>query len=190
MTERKLPKLSEQTAAYKLFHYPFMWLVPENSTYDVNSTEYFGLFTSGDADVDFARASMDTARYLSTDEAAALHATGARVTISDPCDAVAIYKYIVQHLEDWLNYVEKVQHFKRNKAIPIKGLKEFNDLATILVPVARRHGLVDQLDLYSANRARRGFSSRYEAPHDPSKAVHSNVTYNKIAAVANAKNRR
>lgn len=186
----KLPKLSEQTAAYKLYHYPYLWLFPANAGYNANHTEFFGMHTSGDADVDLARSSMPSEQYITTDIAAELHSKGVALSISNPQDAVVVYKLIVEHLEDWLKYLETVRGFSRKRTVPLKGLKEYNDLATILVPVARRFGLVDQLDLYKNNRSRRRMSSFYEAPTDVSKAVHSHYTYNAIAALANAQNKK
>jgi len=173
MKEVRIPKLKDQSAAYKLFHYPYMWMFSSNEKYDENDTEFFGRATSGNAQLDYNIATAKTAQYITTAEAAEMSARGVSVTLVDPEDSITIYLTICQHLADWHNQVQRAGVISKLRHVPVEGLKEFNQLARNLALVGRRHGLVDKFDPYKAARSRRTFKMGYTPEVNLATATHS-----------------
>lgn len=170
------------TAAYKLFHYPYMFMVPRNETFDINDTEYFGRVSSGNAKWDQEMASVLEAMYLTPAEVAAYMARKVRVDICDPRDAVVIYRMIADHLNDWLKVLN--QGAVRRRKVPLKGLKEFNDLARSMAKIGRRHGLVE-LEIPTERVAhRRSFDAGYVPPIQLKDFAHDDSVYNQIQSLA------
>lgn len=180
MKERRTPRLADQSPAYKLFHYPYMWIYADNENYDENDTEYFGRLSTGNDQTDMALATVQTERYRTPAEAADLIGRGIGVSLADPKDAIVIYGLICDHLRTWQKYLERGASLKRQRDVPIEGLREFNTLARQLVVVGRRHGLVDSLDPYAESRKRRTHSLGYVAPRDLTQAQHSDDSLNRI----------
>jgi hypothetical protein len=152
----------EHSAAYKLFHYPYMFYVPRNETFDENDTEYFGRVSTGNEAWDLQLASAMEPVYMTPAEAAEFAGRKVRVDIHDPKDAVVIYRMLADHLNDWHRVV--TQGAIRRKAVPLKGLREFNDLARQMAKIGRRHGLVELEIPSEQKRHHRTFSSGFVAP--------------------------
>lgn len=130
------------SAAYLLFHKFWLCQVPRNEMMDVNDFEYFGVMLSGNKEWDERLATAMEVTSISVAEMAQLMADGVPVTLNDPADAVPIYKLIIQHLKDWRDALIEQTFWERT--IPLKGLTEFNQLASAIMPIARCHGLVDE----------------------------------------------
>ena len=183
MKERLIPKLKDQTPAYKLFHWPYMWMYAENENFDDNDTEYFGRLTTGNKEFDMKLATANSHRMITTEKAAELAGRGVAMYLDNPKDAVVIYNIICEHLWSWHDHLSRPGSFGRFRDVPLEGLKEFNDLARNLANVGRRHGLVESDDPWAVNRNRRAITMGYVPVIDLSKAVHSDQTYNEIAAL-------
>ncbi len=180
---RMLPPKEKRTAAYKIFHYPFMWKFADNETFDVNDTEFFGRLSSGNAEFDAALATAKSDRYMTTDKVAEIADRGVSVILADPIDSIDIYNMISEHLNDWRVHLRRPGAFGKFKDVPLKDLKALNGLARGLALVGRRHGLVEDNDPYEKNRARRAHSIGYRAPINYSEITHSDETYNEIATL-------
>lgn len=183
MAEKLQPKLKDQSPAYKLFHWPYMWMYAENEDFDVNDTEYFGRMSSGNAELDMKLATANTERYITTSQAAELAGRGVAMYLNNPKDSIAIYNLICEHLYKWYDHLSRPGSFGRHRDVPLSGLKEFNDLARSLAVVGRRHGLVEKLDPYEENRRRRSIVLGYAPALDLKGMVHSDQIYNEIAAL-------
>lgn len=175
------------TAAYKLFHYPYMFLVPRNETFDVNDTEYYGRVTTGNVEWDMALASAMEPHYMTPAEAAEMVGRKVRVDLHDPKDAVVIYRMILDHLTDW--YKLLYQGGVRRKLVPLKGLREFNDLARGLAKIGRRHGLVELEVPSERKRHQRSFTIGHLAPMQLKDFEHDETIFNQIQALASIRQR-
>ena len=183
MKERLIPKLKDQTPAYKLFHWPYVWMYAENENFDVNDTEFFGRLATGNAEFDMKLATNNSHNFITTNVAAELAGRGVAMYLDNPKDAVVIYNLICEHLWSWHDHLSRPGSFGRYRDVPLEGLKEFNDLARNLAKVGRRHGLVESDDPWAVNRNRRAITMGYVPIIDLSKAVHSDQVYNEIAAM-------
>ena len=135
-----IPPPEQQSPAFKLYHWYFQCLVPANATYDVNDVEYFGIPTTGDRDWDLALATADTDRAFVAADMAVAVSSGSPLTLADPTDAVKLYLIIFEHLCDWRDHL---RNSLMNREIPLQGLTEFNQLARLMLSIARRYGYQD-----------------------------------------------
>lgn len=181
--EKFLPKLKDQTPAYKLFHWPYMWMYAENEDFDENDTEYFGRLTTGNTEFDMKLATANSERYITTAKAAELAGRGVAMYLNNPKDSIVIYNLICEHLHKWHEHLSRPGSFGRYRDVPLAGLKEFNDLARNLAVVGRRHGLVEKMDPYEENRRRRAITLGYVPVLDLKSMNHSDQVYNEIAAM-------
>jgi len=126
------------TAAFMLFHKWVFWRVPEYATITKYASQEHGLFLPDDPKKAQAILLNKKSIYLHPSDAAVYAATGGALDITDPNDAIMVYGWIMEHLADWLRYMEQPHLMVR--AVPIEGLREFNALAGKLFPVANRYG--------------------------------------------------
>lgn len=164
-----IPPPSKQSPAFKLFHWHYQCIVPANATYDVNDLEYFGIPTTGDRDWDLQMSSADTDRSYSAADMAAMVANGAPLSLLDPRDAVAIYLTIFEHICDWRDHVRNTLVVR---PIPLEGLFQFNQLARLMLTIARRYGYQNQISNKVVKTGR-----WFEANNDES-AVLGKITHN------------
>ena len=175
------------TAAYKLFHYPYMFMVPRNELFDVNDTEYFGRVSTGNPEWDREMASTMEAVYMTPAEAAEMMGRQVRIDIHDPKDAVVIYRMLADHLNDWFRVVN--QGAVRKRQVPMQGLKEFNNLARVMAKIGRRHGLVELEVPSERKRHARSFDSGYVAPMQLKDFVHDDSIFGQIQPLAGIRQR-
>ena len=169
----------DTSAAFKLFHYWFMVIVPQSTMYNENDTEYYGIPTSGNKQIDAEMAESDSYQSVTPAEMAHLVANGVRLTLSDPFDAARIYRIIGTHFENWRDALEL-----RNNRVPppIQGLYEFNKLAHLLIEIAKPHGLIE---LYSEPKPVniRAYADEDVLP-DIRRVNHSDALFNQIVTLA------
>lgn len=132
---------STHSAAYKLFHYYYGWMVPDSTTYTVNDTTYFGLATPLTAADASALANTLQPKQLRIFEVAALIDDGVPFGLVSPKFSVEIYEIITQHLNDWINAIKVGAVL--DEMVPYEGLRQFNDLAGLMFNVAMNNGLID-----------------------------------------------
>lgn len=178
------PPLSKQTAAYKIFHYPYMWFYPENVNFDINDTEYFGRVSSGDAKFDEVMANTMSDNTKTIADAAAIAATGAPIGLTVPKHALEVYKIICEHLDDWYNHLSKSKGlFGRRGNVPLEGLRELNALAKMVAELGKCHGLIDTVDKQKRNRDLRSISIYPGQEINARDITHSDATYHAIVAM-------
>lgn len=176
-------KLSDQTAAFRLFNYYYLCRMPAAERMNVNDHEYYGIPTTMNRSWDAALASHMDYQQLTPAEMASLAAEGVRLEIHDPADAVKIYKDINIHMQDWCTHLGNA--FKPYEP-PLEGLKEFNQLAKLLIMIARGHGLVNALERQDRRVAERAFRGESYSRRTPNLAniTHGDVTFNNILDLA------
>lgn len=128
----------EKSAAFYLFHSWFGWRVPEMATLTEYAREVHGFYAHPDPKKSEAILMNKKTVFMRPFEAAEYIMTGLPLDINDPTDAIVVYKYIMEHLANWLTYVNSPQMISRT--LPMEGLREFNKLANLLFPVAHRYG--------------------------------------------------
>lgn len=176
------------SAAYKLFNMFWLCHVPRNEMMDENHFDYFGIAMSGDRATDEMMATTPEITAISAAEMAQLIKDGVPLSLADPTDAVAIYKLIIEHLRDWRTTLRNVNLISPN--IPLEGLSEFNQLAALLVPIARCHGLVEEYDRsygtdqYPEITSKRSFAIRTKVIPQAKNARHSDAIFEEICQVA------
>ena len=176
-------KLSDQTAAFRLFNYYYLCRMTAADRMDVNDHEYYGIPTTMNRSWDAALASHMDYQQLTAAEMASLVAEGVRLEIHDPTDAVKIYKDINIHMQDWCRHLGNAM---RPYEPPIEGLKEFNQLAKLIILIARGHGLIDALERQDRKHAARAFRGDNHSRRNPNLATitHGDVTFNNILDLA------
>lgn len=169
----------DTSAAFKLYHYYYMSIVPQSTMYNDNDLIYYGLPTSGDKKFDQAMAEADSFQTLTPAEMAYLVANGTKLTLSDPYDAARIYRIIGQHFENWRDALElRTNHIPP----PIQGLYEFNKFAHLLIEIAKPHGLIEVYG-YRKQRNARAYSDEDAVP-DMKQVNHSDTLFNQIVTLA------
>ncbi|QVW55142.1 hypothetical protein pEaSNUABM29_00098 [Erwinia phage pEa_SNUABM_29] len=128
----------KRSAAFMLFKAWVFFRVPEYATITQYAREEHGLFLPEDPKKRNALLLNMKPIYLHPSDAAEYLATGGALDINDPNDGIKVYGWIMEHLSDWLKFLETPQLFDRD--VPIEGLRQFNVLASKLFPVANRYG--------------------------------------------------
>lgn len=129
---------STHSAAFYLFHGWVGWRVPEYATLTKYATQEYGLFLPEDKNK--AKAILLNRKFVMYRpfEIAEYITTGGALDINDPNDAIRVYGWIMEHLSNWLDHLDKPQLFPKHP--PMDGLRKFNKLANLLFPVANRYG--------------------------------------------------
>lgn len=128
----------DRSPTFFLFHSWFGWRVPEMATLTDYAREDHGFFAHPDKDKASAILMNMKTVFMRPFEAAEYLTTGMALDINRPTEAIEIYKLIMEHLALWLNYVSSPQLISRD--MPMQGLREFNNLANKLFPIAHRYG--------------------------------------------------
>ncbi len=128
------PPDDQHTAAYKLWHYTFEWIVAQMHLVDQNVIQQFGVVTTGDKLSDRALAEQPIRVQLSPAAVAEMVEEGIPVRIANPPDAAKIYKIIHQHLKDWEHAARMDMHINR---VPRDWLLRFDFLAGEIYPHAK-----------------------------------------------------
>ena len=130
--------LVKRSAAFMLFNKWVAWRVPEWTTITQYMSQEHGLFLPDDEKKAKAILLNKKTVYMRPFEVAVYAETGAALDVNDPNDGIIVYGYIMEHLADWLHYMQE-PHLTTRK-VPIEGLRQFNALACKLFPVANRYG--------------------------------------------------
>ena len=128
----------KRSAAFMLFHKWVGWRVPDWTTISTYMSQEHGLFLPEDEKKARAILLNKKTVYMRPFEVAVYAETGAALDVHDPHDGIIVYGYIMEHLADWLNYMQ-TPHLTIRK-VPMEGLRQFNALARKLFPVANRYG--------------------------------------------------
>ena len=92
---------TEHTAAFKIFHYIYICLMPAMYLHSDDELENYGVVTTGDRDHDRAMANELTTVQLTISRIAELTDEGVPITLTRPEDSATIYKILQEHLDDW-----------------------------------------------------------------------------------------
>lgn len=176
--------VAAHTAAYKLFNYWVYIIIPTSVTYTDADTDVFGIVTTGDKAWDQALSTAPIERAVHVCEIAHLVSEGSPITLLDPKDGVKIYEWISEHLTDWRNCLrDRI----RPPEPPLEGLYEFNELARLIVPVARGWGLVDKYDRSKIYKNTRAFTDDEPVGYTMSQVAHSSGMFDEIVMLAQAR---
>ena len=163
---------AEQSAAYKLFHWPFQCKIQAIHLYDEDTVEYSGIPTSGDVDVDRAMAEESIQVTLSIARMIELFSEGAGIEFVRVEDTLTIYQIIKQHLLDWKNEAEVALHSGR---IPINDLQLIDEFGQAIYYIATGTNKVPEIStgLIGRSRAARRAQRRREHSETKPKPYHS-----------------
>lgn len=156
-TPSDIPSLEQQTPAFRLFNYHYLAYMQMSDHLHDADVNVFGLALSNNEafNLELSR-SMDP-RYMTPAEMAYVVAgEGKKLILADPKDAVKIYKDIDAHLCRWRDVVK----YSGITDIPLEGLYEFDQLAALMIYIARGHGLVTELDRRAKYASRRSIRNR------------------------------
>ena len=174
---RPVPK----TAAFRLFHQYYMILAPTSAMYDVNEYEYFGLPTTGDTKTDVILSNQKATFTVSAAKIAELVAGGVPVCLVDPKDSIPIYNDIIQHLVDWHDNLYNSMYPKK---APLEGLHEFDQLAYMMLRIARRYGIEKQIVRDIKYETGKLFSNKRKYKPEARSIEHSSRIFSKIVDIA------
>jgi len=150
----------EKSAAFYLFHTWIGWRVPEYATLTSYATSEHGLFLPEDKKKAQAILLNQKTIFAHPCEVAEYLGTGMPLAINDPTDAKRVYGWIMEHMADWLTHMNEPQLMKRS--LPIEGLRQFNQLANKLFPVAHRYGYYKKPEVTMSSALQGLFTGRVE----------------------------
>lgn len=125
------------SAAYKIFHYFVECFIPAMYLYSQEYVEKFGLYTTGDADVDAQTFQSTVKANLTVMQMAKHSADGAAISLVTPDESKQIYQWIVEHINDWTDEVAKDPNQRDN--VPVEDLRLLDQFAKEIYPMARQH---------------------------------------------------
>ena len=125
------------TAAYKIFNYFVECMIPAMYLYSQEYVKKFGLYTSGDADIDAQTFQSTVKANLTVAQMAQHMADGAALSLVHPEESKQIYQWIVEHINDWTDEVTKDPN--RRDDVPVEDLRLLDQFAKEIYPMARQH---------------------------------------------------
>jgi len=126
----------QHTPAFKLFHYEFNYQIPAMHFYTEQQQENFGVFSSGDREVDRMQAAAPVMTRSNIMEMARRYAQDIQIELCNPEDSVRIYEIIKAHLLDWYK-AARTEHNLGD--VPTEDLRMLDDFAVSLFQLARRY---------------------------------------------------
>lgn len=150
--------------AFHLFHSWVSWRVPAYATLTEYALQEHGVFLPEDkkkANAILHDRKMIMARPF---EIAEYLSQGMPLDINDPNDAIKVYGWIMEHMANWLNFSSNPSLIKRH--IPIEGMREFNNLANKLFPVAHRYGYFRKAEITMSDSLQSFFGQEVKATKD------------------------
>ena len=169
------------TAAFRLFKTYYMILAPASAMYDENEYEYFGLPTTGDAQTDVILSNQNSTFTVPVAKIAELVANGVPVCLVDPKDSIPIYNDIIQHLTDWHDNLYNSMYPKRP---PLQGLHEFDQLAFMMLRIARRYGIEKQVIRDVKYETGKLFGNKRKYKPEAKSIEHSSHLFSSIVNIA------
>lgn len=180
-----VPPVAEQTAAFQLFHNFYMVKMKSADRLRDSDHSIFGVVMPNDRDLQRQLAKAEDFQYLTVADMAHVAINeGKYIALHDPRDSVPIYRMIDKHLVNWRDALK----YSDPEFVPLEGLYEFDQLASMMINVARGNGLIsliDRREVYRTSRVLR--AGRHAARINPSKLVHTSSVFNDI--LITAKNR-
>jgi len=125
---------SKHSAAFKIFHYPFMFKVSKMHLMETEELETIGHFTTGNVEHDRILANEEVLVTRTIADMVEFHRAGIPFRLNNPKDGVKIYEYIYQHLQDWKDELTRLPMFKD---VPMKDLKAMDEFAKEIYVLAR-----------------------------------------------------
>lgn len=125
------------SAAYKIFNYFVECTIPAMYLYSQEYVKKFGLYTSGDADIDAQTFQSMVKANLTVAQMAQHMSDGATIALVHPEESKQIYQWIVEHINDWTDEVAKDPN--RRDAVPVADLRLLDQFAKEIYPMARQH---------------------------------------------------
>lgn len=137
-----LPKIksSKHSAAYKIFHYPFLCRIAQMHLVSAEVIAQVGSLTTGNAAEDRNLALQQVDVQLTIAAMAEYLSEGAAITITNPEDAANVYRIIKRHLDDWMEASQANMHLL---SAPNEDLHKLDELAGEVYPYAR-HLLIEK----------------------------------------------
>lgn len=188
VVNRKLdaaPEAAEQSAAFKLFHWFYMVKMKAADRLRDSDHDIFGVVIPADRELQKELARAEDFQYMTVADMAHVSINeGKYIALHDPTDAVVIYRMIDKHLNDWRNFLR----YADPDEIPLEGLYEFDQLASMMINVARGYGLVSHLDrreVFKSNRILR--AGRHAPKLNAARIVHTGLVFNEILQLAKSR---
>lgn len=128
---------AHHSAAYKIFNYFVECTIPAMYLYSQEYVKKFGLYTSGDADVDAQTFQSMVKANLTVAQMAQHMSDGATIALIHPEESKQIYQWIVEHINDWTDEVTKDPN--RRDDVPVEDLRLLDQFAKEIYPMARQH---------------------------------------------------
>ncbi|MCO6704713.1 hypothetical protein [Streptomyces sp. CHB9.2] len=125
------------TAAYKIFHYFVECLIPQMYLYSQEYVQKFGLYSSGDSDVDAAAYQNLVKVNLTVHQMAGYAEQGASIALVNPDESKQIYGWILEHINDWQDEVNRDPGLRDQ--VPVNDLRILEEFAALIYPMARQH---------------------------------------------------
>ncbi|MNZ64266.1 hypothetical protein D3C78_824330 [compost metagenome] len=125
------------SAAYKIFHYFVEALIPQMYLYSQEYVQKFGLYSSGDEAVDAAAYQNMVKANLTVAQMADHMAQGATIALVNPDESKQIYGWILEHINDWQDEVNKDPGLRDQ--VPVDSLRTLEEFAAMIYPMARQH---------------------------------------------------
>lgn len=126
--------LDEESAVYKIFHYPFHCIIPFYATISYDALERYGNYEDQEYE---SSPYSPVDKILTINEMIELYKQGTQIQLSKPIESKKIYNVILEHLEMWRDYGI---YFGAPYNPPLEDLCVMNELAKNVYRLAINHG--------------------------------------------------
>lgn len=145
MTQR--PVVNERdTAAYKVFKWPFEVLIPSSYALTEYEISQMGTVTTGDRKIDAELANELAHSYRTIAQLAKLHSEGCPIQLVNPRkDAVRIYDLVQAYLMEWANDISsgfsvevESPEYQEKMRLVLKDIELLEQFSETVYPMAKR----------------------------------------------------
>lgn len=123
-------------AAYKIFHYIWPCEIPEHYFFSAEYLQIAGVPTTGDKAMDLELMKMPRLVNITIAAMVHFHDEGAPIRLTNPKDAITIYKLLREHMDAWRNILNSMMGVD---APPAEDFVMLNNFAEAVKPVAEAY---------------------------------------------------
>lgn len=120
------------SAAYRIFHTPWLVSVPDMYCYSEAHISDIGFITTGDKNADLAIRNAPRDMYLTIVAMVSYYEEGASIRFKDPKDIRTIYSLIMEHLNNWAAILKSTIS---SEAPPLDDFVRLDNFAAALFPL-------------------------------------------------------
>lgn len=185
-----MQEVASHSAAYKICEYFVEILIPTMFLYDQAYVEKFGMYTTGNDEVDRQTYQAPIRVQMTVANMAIHYSEGASISFINPEETKQVYGWIVEHLGDWRN---ELASDPNRRDVPVEDLRKLERFAESLFETARQYMVTEaqsstlfrSLDRLGSRGIRRRITKLTDTPTTNASEIKHNPMAQLIAAEVN-----